>query len=66
MDLEDDPAPSLPIEASVDAPLTLEEAVTLAARAGRWDVVAMLAKELEARRLAGETNVVSIGVKRGM
>ncbi|MCL2726738.1 MAG: hypothetical protein FWD69_20155, partial [Polyangiaceae bacterium] len=30
----------------------LEEALMLAAKAGRWDVVVQLAKELEARRLA--------------
>jgi hypothetical protein len=31
----------------------------LAAKAGRWDVVSQLAKELEARRLASAGNVVA-------
>ena len=31
----------------------LEHTLMLAAEAGRWDVVAQLGKELEARRLAG-------------
>ena len=39
----------------------LERALTLAAEAGRWDVVALLAKELEARRIASAGNVVPIG-----
>ncbi|MBK6464211.1 MAG: hypothetical protein IPF92_24905 [Myxococcales bacterium] len=42
----------------------LERALLLAATAGRFDVVAMLAKELEARRLANAGNVVAIGAKR--
>ena len=36
----------------------LEMALADAAKAGRWDVVAQLARELEARRLAGAPNVV--------
>jgi hypothetical protein len=36
----------------------LAKALTEAAGAGRFDVVAQLAKELEARRLAGAANVV--------
>jgi hypothetical protein len=41
----------------------LESALVLAAQAGRWDVVAQLARELEARRLAG-SNVVALDGKR--
>jgi hypothetical protein len=36
----------------------LAKALTEAARAGRFDVVAQLAKELEARRLARAANVL--------
>jgi hypothetical protein len=45
----------------------LEVALRLAAEAGRFDVVAQLAKELEARRLASAGNVVALNVdaKRG-
>jgi uncharacterized protein YerC len=44
----------------------LAVALIEASKAQRWDVVAMLAKELEARRLAG-SNVVSLAdVKRGL
>ena len=44
----------------------LTGALTEAAKAGRFDVVAQLAKELEARRLARSTNVVSItSLKKG-
>jgi hypothetical protein len=44
----------------------LEDVIVRAADAGRWDVVAQLARELEARRLEG-TNVTKIGdrTKRG-
>jgi hypothetical protein len=49
---------------SVDAALTL--ALTEAAKAGRFDVVSQLAKELEARRLASSPNVVTLDTgKRG-
>ena len=41
----------------------LEEALRLAARAGRWDVVAALAKELEERRHADAGNVVALTPK---
>lgn len=41
----------------------LEHALSLAAQAGRWDVVSQLARELEARRLASAPNVVPL--KRG-
>ncbi|MGO8993583.1 MAG: hypothetical protein ACLQVI_09650 [Polyangiaceae bacterium] len=39
----------------------LAEAIRGATSAGRWDVVAQLAKELEARRLARAGNVVALG-----
>ncbi|MBK6461919.1 MAG: hypothetical protein IPF92_13020 [Myxococcales bacterium] len=43
---------------------SLAVALARASEAGRWDVVALLAKELEARRLASLPNVVAIGAKR--
>jgi hypothetical protein len=42
----------------------LAEAVKGAASAERWDVVAQLARELEARRIARAGNVVPLGSKR--
>jgi hypothetical protein len=42
---------------------TLAKALAQAAAAGRFDVVAQLAKELEARRLAGTGNVVALTAK---
>jgi len=42
----------------------LEVALERALGAGRWDVVAALARELEARRLAKETNVVRLNPAR--
>jgi len=41
----------------------LAHALTKAAEAGRFDVVAQLARELEARRLASSPNVVTLPVK---
>ncbi len=38
----------------------VEEALRAASFAGRWDLVAALARELEARRLASSSNVVAI------
>ena len=43
-----------------DAEAALARALTLAAEAGQWAVVAQLAKELEARRLARSGNVVAL------
>jgi hypothetical protein len=43
----------------------LARALALAAEAGRWDVVAQLARELEARRLDGVGNVVRLDAVRG-
>ncbi len=43
----------------------LERALLLAAEAGRWDVVAQLAKELEHRRLASSPNVVQLAREKG-
>jgi len=43
----------------------LAAALERASAAGRWDVVAALARELEARRLANETNVVRLNANRG-
>jgi hypothetical protein len=42
----------------------LAVALTEAAKAGRFDVVAQLAKELEARRLTAAGNVTSLDTKR--
>jgi hypothetical protein len=42
----------------------LARALEAAASAGRFDVVAQLAKELEARRLATSGNVVAIDPKQ--
>ncbi|MBK6461918.1 MAG: hypothetical protein IPF92_13015 [Myxococcales bacterium] len=44
---------------------SLALALARASEAGRWDVVALLAKELEARRMAAAGNVVALGTKRG-
>ncbi len=41
----------------------IAKALELAAVAGRWDVVAQLGKELEARRLARAGNVVALPVR---
>jgi len=43
---------------------TLADAITKATIAGRFDVVAQLCKELEARRLARLGNVVALDSKR--
>ena len=43
----------------------LARALTDASSAGRWDVVAQLGRELEARRLAG-SNVVPLPKERGV
>jgi hypothetical protein len=47
-------------------PVTAALAVALerASAAGRFDVVAQLAKELEARRLAHEPNIVDLDQRR--
>jgi hypothetical protein len=50
---------------AVTAEDALARALALAAEAGRWDVVAQLARELEARRLAGASNVVRLDTSRG-
>lgn len=42
----------------------LADALAAAAMDRRWDVVARLARELEARRLAADPRVVSIGTAR--
>jgi hypothetical protein len=42
----------------------LAEALKRAASAERWDVVAQLARELEARRIARAGNVVALGSSR--
>ena len=49
-----------PAGAEADVEKALAEALTAAVAAGRFDVVAQLAKELEARRLDRPGNVVSI------
>jgi hypothetical protein len=54
------------INSGLDAiELALSEALSEATRAQRWDVVAQLADELRARRLAKSANVISIeGARR--
>ena len=41
----------------------LARALQLAAEAARWDVVSQLARELEARRLARDGDVVRLGLR---
>jgi hypothetical protein len=54
-----------PLEGAVDlVELELAKALSKAADAERFDVVAQLAKELEARRLARLTNVVKLDATR--
>jgi hypothetical protein len=48
-----------------DVEVALAKALEGATAAGRWDVVAQLAKELEARRLAREPNVVAMPGRAG-
>jgi hypothetical protein len=43
----------------------IEEALRLAAQAGQWDVVKLLSKELEIRRLAAMPNVIPIDRRSG-
>jgi hypothetical protein len=54
--------PSAQFLPNADDPL--EAALLLAAEAGRFDVVAQLAKELEARRVAGSNVVLSLSTQR--
>jgi hypothetical protein len=51
-------------EGAADVDGSLAEAVAEASRAGRWDVVAQLARELEARRVASVGNVVELRPRR--
>lgn len=63
-DLDGSRAAAEPAAVGGDVVASLALALARAAEAGRWDVVALLAKELEARRLANLPNVVAIGAKR--
>jgi hypothetical protein len=55
-----------PVPTTVDeVEAALAKAIEGAAAAGRFDVVAQLAKELEARRLARAGNVFSLSSRRG-
>lgn len=65
LDAEDRAAPP-PIHGAgaPDVERALATALGAAAAAGRFDVVAQLARELEARRLAGAGNVVSLEAKK--
>lgn len=58
------PKVTLPVTLASDVDAALALALTKAAEAGRFDVVAQLARELEARRLAG-SNVVTLDAKKG-
>ena len=58
----------MPVNAHVDSVAelvvsALANALLEATKAGRWDVVGQLARELEARRLEG-SNVVELKAKR--
>jgi hypothetical protein len=57
---------ALPRNATASDPVedALARALSEASAAGRFDVVAQVAKELEARRLAQEPNVVSLAGRR--
>jgi hypothetical protein len=56
--------PARPAPGDVDAvEAALAKALEGATAAGRWDVVAQLARELEARRLARMANVVVLPAK---
>ena len=58
------PAPVEPAPAAVDpVEVALADALTKAAAAGRFDVVAQLAGELEARRKARTANVVDLAAE---
>ena len=59
-------APSQPLTPNEPAAVesALADALVKAAAAGRFDVVAQLARELEARRLAASPNVVQIARER--
>jgi hypothetical protein len=48
------PEPADPLE------VALASAISAASEAGRFDVVAQLARELEARRLSREPNIVAL------
>ena len=52
------------LDQSIDVDAVLAKALEAAATAGRFDVVAQLARELEARRLAREPNVLRLNAKR--
>jgi len=57
-----------PNEPGVSEPMgsvegALARALQLAAEAARWDVVSQLARELEARRLARDGDVVRLGLR---
>jgi hypothetical protein len=57
--------PSSPNGADDPVEIALAMALTEAAKAGRFDVVAQLARELEARRLAGSNvAILSEGARR--
>jgi hypothetical protein len=66
-------SPRYPVDAGAIGPTigpadtveaALARALDAAAAAGRFDVVAQLAKELEARRLAREPNIVKLPVSQ--
>jgi hypothetical protein len=60
-DCSDDSTGALGLTDAVEAALTF--ALTEATKVGKWDVVAQLARELEARRLA-RSNVVQVDARR--
>jgi hypothetical protein len=56
---------SVSLQSSESETLALAEALRGATAAGRWDVVAVLAEELKARRVAAAGNVVSLSTRKG-
>jgi hypothetical protein len=56
--------PSPPAAASDAVEEALAKAITAAVDAGRFDVVAQLARDLEARRVARAGNVIAFADKR--
>ncbi len=58
-------SPNDSVNATHDVESVLAKAIEAATSAGRFDVVAQLCRELEARRLARSPNVVQLDSKRG-
>lgn len=55
---------AVPVDGPPGPEGSLEAALAEASKAGRWDIVAALARELEARRLSASTNVVKLDARK--